>query len=115
MRRILGLGLILASLSLLPLAAKNSHEFWLPSDVRVGSTQLPQGPCTVTWTETSGSQVQLTLRTQWKTATIPAQIVEGKNGDAGLAISDVNGVKYLVGLHTNKVKFIIQEAPNGTK
>ena len=84
MKRILGLGLFLA-LSYLPLlAAKNSETFLLPSEVRVGDTTLPEGHCNVTWTDASGSQVQLTIKTEdKKTINIPARDIEGSRLVAG--------------------------------
>jgi len=66
MKRILGLGLFLALLSLPLLAAKNSETFLLPSEGRVGDSTLPEGHCNVTWTDVSGSQVQLTIKTEDK-------------------------------------------------
>lgn len=111
MKRILGLGLFLALFSLPLIAAKNSETFLLPSEVRVGNATLPEGHCTITWTEASGSQVQLTIKTaDKKTITIPAR-VEGKQlgGEVETAVS--NGVTYLLAFHSRNATFIIQDAP----
>ncbi len=110
MKRILGLGLLLALLSLPLLAAKNSQKFLLPSDVRVGDVQLQGGPCEVTWTDASGSQVQLTIKTQdKKTVTIPARLVEGKHPTAAVQTYVANGVTYLRELDTTKEGFVLQD------
>jgi hypothetical protein len=75
MKPILGLGLFVALFSLPLLAAKNSGTFLL----RVGDVQLPGGHCKIIWTEPSGSEVQLTIKTENnKTVTIPASVIEGK-------------------------------------
>ena len=78
MKRILGLGLLLTILAM-PLLAKtkNSHVLLMPSDVRVGDTQLPQGRYDVTWSEAKGSEVQLTIKTaDKKTITVPARVAQ---------------------------------------
>ena len=49
MKRILGFGIFLALFSLPLFAAKSSQVFLLPSGVRVGDIQLPEGHCTVAW------------------------------------------------------------------
>ena len=106
MKRILGLGLFLA-LSCLPLlAAKNSETFLLPSEVRVGDTTLPEGHCNVTWTDASGSQVQLTIKTEdKKTITIPARVIEGKQVGGGVETAVSNGVTYLLAFQTANATF----------
>src|SRR5271170_144562 len=104
MKRISGLAVVLWIFSSLPLlAAKNSQTFVLPTDVRIGDVQLPQGQCNVTWTEASGSQVQLTIKTEdKKTVTIPARIVEVKLPEAGVTTIVDKGVSYLQDFHTTK-------------
>jgi phenolic acid decarboxylase len=120
MKRILGLGLLLALFSLPLLAAKNSAVFVLAFDVRVGDIQLPQGHWNVTWTETSGSQVQLTIKAgdkkrETKTITIPAQVIQGKQSNATVGTVVLNGVRYLKEIQTKEARFIIQDAPNDVK
>lgn len=112
MKRILGLGLLLA-LSFVPLfAAKNSQVFLLPSDVRVGDIQLREGHCTVRWTEMTGSQVQLTIKTEDnKTVTIPAKVIVGKQRDTGVETMVANGVTYLLAFHSADATFVVQDAP----
>ena len=112
MRRILGFALLFILSSVTLMAAKNSQTFYLSSDVRAGNVRLPRGICEVTWTTTSGSRVQLTIKTDDKnTVTVPALMVEGKENRAGVVTSVVNGVTYLVELHTRNAKFVFE---NGT-
>ena len=116
MKRILGLGLLLALSSLPLLAAKNSETFLLRSEVRVGDTTLPEGHCNVTWTDASGSQVQLTIKTEdKKTITIPARVIEGKQLGGGVETAVSNGVTYLLAFQTANATFIIQDAPKDLK
>jgi hypothetical protein len=57
--------------------------------------------------------VQLTIKTDDKTTvSVPALMVEGKEDRAGVVTSVVNGVTYLVELHTRNAKFVFE---NGTK
>lgn len=113
MKRILGLGVLLVLFSLPLFAAKNSETFVLPSEVRIGDTTLPEGHCKVTWTDASGSQVQLTIKMEEnkKTVTIPARVVEGKPLSGGAETVVSNGTRYLVAFHAKNATFIIQDAP----
>lgn len=116
MKHILRLGLILALFTTPLLAAKNSQVFDLPSDVRAGNAQLPQGSCAVSWTGTPGSEVQLTIKTSdRKTTTIPARMVEGKQVSVGVVTFVVNGVTYLQEFQTKTARFIVQEPPKDLK
>ena len=113
MRRNLGFALLVILSSVTLMAAKNSQTFYLSSDVRAGNVQLPRGMCEVTWSTPSGSRVQLTIKTDDKTTvSVPALMVEGKEDRAGVVTSVVNGVTYLVELHTRNAKFVFE---NGTK
>lgn len=114
---ILGLGLLLALSSFPLVAAKNSQNFLLPSDVRIGDVQLPEGHCSISWTQPSGSQVQLTIKMEGnkKTITIPARIVEGKKGDGGVETAVSNGVTYLLSFHAANATFVVQDAPKDVK
>lgn len=116
MKRILGLVLLLSSFSLPLLAAKSSQVFLLPSDVRVGDVQLPEGHCTVAWTDMTGPDVQLTIKTaDNKTITIPAKVIVRKQRDTGVETAMVNGVTYLLAFHSPDVTFVVQEAPKDLK
>lgn len=116
MKRILGLGVLLALCSVPLFAAKSSQVFLLPSDVRIGDVQLPEGHCTVSWTEMTGSQVQLTIKTEDnKTVTIPAKVIVGKQRDTSVETMVANGVTYLLAFHGNDATFIVQDAPKDLK
>jgi hypothetical protein len=116
MRRILGVALLFMLSSVAVLAAKNSQTFYLSTDVRAGSVQLSPGICEVTWNTTSGSQAQLTIKTEdRKTVTVPARMVEGKQDGAGVVTNVVDGVTYLVELRTKNVKFIFDNGTEASK
>jgi hypothetical protein len=116
MRRIVGLALLFLLASVTTLAAKNSQTFYLPADVRAANVELPRGICEVTWSAPSGSQVQLTIKTDdKKTVTVPARMVEGKQGETGVVTSVVNGVTYLLELHTRNVKLIFENGLEASK
>ena len=116
MRRILGFALLFILSSVTLMAAKNSQTFYLSSDVRAGNVQLPRGICEVTWSTTSGARVQLTIKTDdKKTVTVPALMVEGEEDRAGVVTSVVNGVTYLVELHTRKAKFVFENGTESSK
>lgn len=105
--RVLAFLLLLSSVGLI--AAPNSQTFYLSADARAGGVHLPRGICEVTWSTPSGSQVQLTIKTEdKKTITVPARVVEGKQDRTGVITSVVNGVTYLDELHTRNAKFIFQ-------
>jgi hypothetical protein len=116
MKRFLGLGFLLALFSIPLLAAKSSQVFLLPSDVRVGDVELPEGHCTVTWTDMTGPQVQLTIKTaDNKTITIPAKVIAGKQREIGVETFVANGVTYLLAFHSPEGTFIVQDAPKELK
>jgi phenolic acid decarboxylase len=112
--RIWGIALLflLTSCSLPLAAAKNSQRFVLP-DVRVGDLRIPPGQYSVTWTEPSGSQVQLTLKGDGKKSiTIPARLIAEKHPEAGATTINENGVTYLQDFHTTKETFILSGTPS---
>lgn len=116
MKRMLGFGILLALFSLPLLAAKSSQVFLLPSEVRIGDNHLPEGHCTVTWSEMTGEQVQLTIKTEDnKTITIPAKLIVGKQRDVGVETAVVNGITYLLAFHSPDAIFVVQDAPKDLK
>ena len=116
MKRILGLALILAAFFLPLIAANNSQGFLLPSAVRVGDAQLPEGHCNVTWTQPAGSQVQLTIKIEGKTVTVPARVVEEKSSGVAVQTYVANGVTYVKEFDTKTARFIVEDAAaKGTK
>lgn len=117
MKRIWGtaLLLLLASCSLPLAAAKNSQAFALTTEARVGDVQIPQGQYTVSWTDPSGTQVQLTLKADGKKPiTIPARLIVERHSEAGVTTFNENGVTYLQDFHTTKQTFILSGAPAAT-
>jgi hypothetical protein len=116
MRRIFGLALLFIWSSVTLMAEKNSQTFYLSSDVTAGNVQLPRGICEVTWSTTSGSRVQLTIKTDdRKTVTVPALMVEGKEDRADVVTSVVKGVTYLVELRTRNAKFVFENGTEASK
>ena len=118
MKRIPAIALLLALFALPLFAGKNSQEFSLPANARVGDVQLQEGHCTVTWTQAAGSQVQLTIKTEnQKTITVPAQMVEGKPGPIAVQTYVSNGQTYIKEFDTKNARFVLvqQEAASGTK
>jgi hypothetical protein len=112
----LGLVLLVICFSLPVLAAKNSQGFLLPTDVRIGDIQIPQGPCNVTWAELSGSRVQLTIKAEGRDPiTFPARMVEVKHPKSGITTFVDNGVTYLQDFHTTDLTFILIGTPRGVK
>ena len=116
MKRILGIALIFTLASVAALAAKNSQTFYLSEDARAGNVQLSRGICEVTWSEASGSQVQLTIKTEdKKTVTVPARLVEGKQDRTGVVTTVKNGVTYVLEFHTKNAKFIFENDTEASK
>lgn len=116
MGRIPGLAVLFLLSAVALLAAENSQTFYLSSDVRAGNVQLPRGICEVTWSTRSGSQVQLTIKSEdKKTVTVPARMVEGKQDRSGTVTSVVNGVTYLNELRTRNAKFILERGTEAAR
>lgn len=110
MKRIFGFALIVASLSVPALAAKNSQNVTFNDPVKVGSTQLPAGDYKVTWTGT-GSAVQVTIADKdKKTVTVPAKMVDAKNGHVAVLTNTVGGVTVLQSIELSKMSLVIGSA-----
>ena len=116
MKRLVLLGVLVTALSSPLLAAKNSEKFDLPWNVVLAGVQVPAGQCEVTWTEASGADVQLTIKTaDRKTVTVRASEVEGKAEHTGPVTSVVDGVRILKGFRTKNSTFTIETDPVATK
>ncbi len=113
MKRILGFALLLTLIAT-PLFAKtkNSHTFLLTSDTKIGDTQLPQGRYDVSWSEAKGSEVQLSIKTDKKTITVPAHVVKNNENNFGVETSVSNGVTTLKEFYTPTSRFVIDGATN---
>jgi len=108
----LGLVLLAICFSLPMLAAKNSEGFFLPTDLRVGDIQIPQGQCNVTWTDLTETRVQLTIQANRRNPiTLPARMVEVKHSKSGITTFVDNGVTYLQDFHTTDHTFILIGTP----
>jgi hypothetical protein len=98
------------------LTASNSQGFILPTDVRIGDIQIPHGPCSVTWTEPSGSQVRLTIKTEGRNPiTLPARMVEVRHAKSGITTFVDKGVTYIQDFHTANHTFILIGTPGRAK
>lgn len=116
MRQVSGIALLLALFSLPLFAGKNSQEFVLPSNVRIGDAQVAGGHCKVAWSQPSGSQVQLTIKTEdQKTITVPAQRIEAKQNSVSVQTFVSNGVTYVQEFDTHDARFVVQQPGQGTK
>lgn len=116
MKRSLVVALFFILSSVAVLAAKNSQTFHLSDNARAGSVELSRGTCEVTWSNPSGSQVQLTIKTEdQKTVTVPARVVEGKQDRTGVVTTVKNGVTYLLELHTKNATFIFEDGTEAAK
>lgn len=110
MNRFFASALIVASLSVPAFAAKNSQTVTLTDAVKVGSTQLPAGDYKVSWT-TNGSTAQVTIADKGKdSVTVPAKLVEAKNGHVALLTNTVSGVAVLESIQLNNVSLVLTGA-----
>ena len=116
MKRIFGLALLVLSFTYPAIAAKNSQDITIADDLRVGDSVLPAGHYTFSWTKSSGSEMQLTLKSErQKSVTVPAHMVHEKHASTGLETAVVNGVTYLQQVHTRSETFTLNGAPNAPK
>lgn len=107
MKRFFGYAFLLASLSIPALAAKNSQNITLSDTVKVGSTQLSAGDYKVSWTGTA-PEVQVTIAAKGKTSvTVPAKLVDAKNGYVGLQTNTENGVRVLQAIHLDNANLVL--------
>ncbi|HEX3892109.1 MAG TPA: hypothetical protein VHW46_06020 [Terracidiphilus sp.] len=110
MKRFFGFALIVASLAIPAFAAKNSQSITLTDAVKVGSTQLPAGAYKLTWTGT-GSSVQLTIADKGKnTVTVPAKIVDSKNGHVAVLTNTVGGASVLESIQLDNLSLVLTGA-----
>ena len=107
MKRMLGIAVILCSLSLSAFAAKNTKEVTFSQDTKVGSTQVPAGVYKVSWTGT-GSNVQIAVVKGRKTiASSPAKLVPAKNNFVGLSTSTIGGVEVLDSIQMDDFNLVL--------
>jgi hypothetical protein len=107
MKRFLGLAIILTSFSLPALAAKNSESISITDPVKVGATQLPAGNYKVSWTGV-GSNVQVTIAEKGKASvTVPAKVVEAKNGHVAVLTNSVRGAEVLESIQLDNLSIVL--------
>jgi hypothetical protein len=110
MKRFFGFALMLALLSVPAFAAKNSQNVSVTDPIKVGSTQLPAGDYKVSWAGT-GSNVQVTIAEKGKASvTVPAKIVEAKNGHVALLTNTVGGTNVLESIQLNDLSIVLTGA-----
>src|SRR5215472_3173146 len=102
MKRFLAYAAILALVSAPAFAAKNSENVTFAHPVTVGTTQLPAAQYKVTWTGT-GSNAQVTLTHGKSVVTLPAKVVEQKNGMVSVQTNSKDGATILQGINLSNV------------
>lgn len=110
MKRFLGYAAILALVSAPAFAAKNSENVTFAHAVTVGTTQLPAAQYKVTWTGT-GSNVQVTLTHGKSVVTLPAKLVEQKNGMVSVQTNSKDGATILQGINLSNVTLEFTSGP----
>ncbi len=111
MKRFLGFAAMLALLSAPAFAASNSGKVTIAAPVTVGPTQLPAANYKVTWTGT-GTNAQVTLNNGKSTYTLPAKVVEQKNGQNSILTKSENGTTVLETINLSNVTVTFTSAPS---
>ena len=107
MKRLMGIALIVGSLALPALAAKNSQTLTIAQPAKVGTSLLAAGDVKVSWTGT-GSNVQVTLVQQGKApVTVTAKMVDTKNGHVGVVTDSANGVDILQSIELHDFTLVL--------
>lgn len=110
MNRLFASAVLLASLSIPAFAAKNSQTINLADSVKVGSTQLDAGSYKVSWTGTAPN-VQVTIEARGKApVTVPAKLVEAKNGHVAVLTNTVGGASVLESIQLNNETLVLSNA-----
>lgn len=110
MNRLFASAVLLASLSIPAFAAKNSQTINLADSVKVGSTQLDAGSYKVSWTGTAPN-VQVTIEARGKApVTVPAKLVEAKNGHVAVLTNTVGGASVLESIQLNHETLVLSNA-----
>jgi uncharacterized protein YdeI (BOF family) len=111
MKRFVGYAAVLALVSTPAFAAKNSENITFSQPVTVGTTQLPAAEYKVTWNET-GSHAQVTLTHGKSVVTLPAKVVEQKNGQNSVQTNTKDGANILEGINLSKVSVVFTSSPS---
>jgi hypothetical protein len=114
MKRLFGIAIILASLSIPAFAAKNEQSVTFSDAVTVGSTKLPAGTYKLTWTGTSPN-VQVTLvqkdARHPATVTAAAKAIDQKHDQTQFTTGDQGGVNQLQQIQFKSVSLVFTSAP----
>jgi hypothetical protein len=103
MKRFFGYAIILSSLAIPALAAKNSQSVTFSAPVKIGTTQIAAGEYKVSWTVT-GSAVQVTIEQRGVSpVTVPAQLTEAKNGHTAVHTNSASGANVLDSIDFDKL------------
>jgi opacity protein-like surface antigen len=111
MKRFLGFAVVLVLLTASAFAAKNSENVNISQPVTVGTTQLPAAQYKVTWTGT-GSTAQVTLTNGKSTVTVPAKVVDQKNGVTSVLTDSKSGSAVLQGINLKQVTLVFSNSPS---
>ncbi len=111
MKRLLTSALMLAFVSAPAFAAKNSETLNIAEAVTVGSTQLSPADYKITWTGT-GTNGQVTLTHGKTTVTVPAKVVDQKNGANSILTDSKGGTNSMKAIYLNKVSLLLESSPN---
>jgi hypothetical protein len=114
MKRFVAYAAVLALFSAPAFAARNSETINISEPVTVGTTQLPAAEYHVTWTGT-GSSAQVTLAHGKSVVTLPAKVVDQKNGVNSVLTSTKSGTNVLEGINLNKVSLVFTPSPNSSQ
>lgn len=112
MKRFLIAAFVLAAFSVTAFAAKNSQSINLSNPVKIGSTQLAPGSYKVSWTGTA-PDVQVTIASKAKGSTpvtVPAKLVDAKNGHVAVQTNVVNGVEVLQAIQLDDASLMLNAA-----
>jgi hypothetical protein len=111
MKRFLGIALTLVLFAAPAFAGKKPPTVTIPAAVQVGSTQLPAGDYSLTWTG-SGSSVQATLAQNGKAvASFSATTVAGKFNQ-GVETHTQGKVEVLDNIQLSNLRLVLGGAPH---
>jgi hypothetical protein len=111
MKRFFGFALTLVLFAAPAFASKKPPTVTIPAAVQVGSTQVPAGDYTLTWTG-SGSNVQATLAQNGKAVVaFSATEIDGKSNQ-GVETHAQGGVQILDRIQLNNVTLVLGGAPH---
>ena len=109
MKRLFASALMLACLSAPAFAAKNSETLNISEPVLVGTTTLQPADYKISWTGT-GSAAQVTLAHGKTSVTVPAKVVDQKNGMNSILTDSKGGANTIKAINLNKVTLQLEDS-----